>query len=681
MSKQYEEFISVENFEIAFNRIKYSTRSRFKDFYRSDLESYSLFLTQNIKQTIIDIKEHKYSPSKVERYYIPKKNNLARPISLLYFIDLLVYQALCNIIEKYSKEKRSVYLNNLSFANIPNKDNGECFQFQNWKYQWKLFNKKIFDNYKKGFCYIAEYDIASFYDTIDHSILIRILNNIGIENDILFLFEKCLKSWAIVSSAEIGFEKHCGIPQGPDCSGIIAELYLSYLDEKFVTYKRARYFRYADDIRIMATSELECQKTITLLDLYCKDISLIAQSGKISIIKINNIKELHKYVDSLGINFSNINLEYKSSSCLKQSSHNKLKKKLIEAFDKNSDNYLNKTLLKFAFYKYNKDDEIRDLVLAHWDELYLYFEGVVYYLNKHYSDDKKVINKILLVLENDDILYQYNKAVIFSEFINLKYNSKIYEILRGSSADVFWIIKYYAIDWLYRNGKINLIRHLFDNSKVNYFIERNRFVCEYQTTNDEEEKEQLVWSNYGKDVMLSLKALNLQIVNDHSFTSDNCTDYILNIFELDKSDFIMNYMKDNYKINKKDCKGFVRILKQDRAKYWEAIRSLNDFIRNKSYFPVDALMNLDLFHNIILDVLFPDLDADFGVKIEHLKEQFPCAHFIFSKIHTARNRETVAHYKDNEGNVRIPINQERLLALTDNARLKDAYTEIFNTFN
>ena len=45
MGKQFEEFVAMTNFEIAFNRIKYSTRSRYKNFYKRDLESFSLFLT------------------------------------------------------------------------------------------------------------------------------------------------------------------------------------------------------------------------------------------------------------------------------------------------------------------------------------------------------------------------------------------------------------------------------------------------------------------------------------------------------------------------------------------------------------------------------------------------------------------------------------------------------------
>lgn len=151
MGIQFEEFVSLKNFEIAFNRIKYSNRSRYKDFYRNDLQSFSLFLTQNLEQTINNIKEHNYTPIAIERYYIPKKNNLARPISLLYFIDLLVYQALCNIIVKYTRDKRSSHFNNLTFANMPNRENDENFQFQNWRYQWKIFNKKIIDSYKQGF--------------------------------------------------------------------------------------------------------------------------------------------------------------------------------------------------------------------------------------------------------------------------------------------------------------------------------------------------------------------------------------------------------------------------------------------------------------------------------------------------------------------------------------------------
>lgn len=640
-----------------------------------------MFLTQNLEQTINIIKEHNYTPIEIERYYIPKKNNLARPISLLYFIDLLVYQALCNIIEKYTIEKRSILFNNLTFANMPNKDGDDCFQFQNWRHQWKIFNKKIIDNYKQGNKFIAEYDIASFYDTIDHAILIEILRQYGIEDEILSFLKACLKKWVIVANSNNGFEKHCGIPQGPDCSGVIAELYLSYLDKKFLNFNSCKYFRYADDIRIMSTSELECQRAISLLDFYCKDISLIAQSSKISIINIHNHKELYKYVDSSEMKFSNINLEFKSNRCLKQSTHNKLKKKLSETLNKNNEKYLNKTILKFVFYKLNCDDEIKNLILNHWNELYLNFEGVVFYLNKFYSDDEEVINKLFSVLEQDDILYQYNKALIFSEFTNLRYSSKIYEILKNSSAERFWIIKFYAMSWLNRNGKTNLVRHLFDNSRTNYFIEREKFVYEFSGITDNEEKKQLAWSNYGKDAMLSLKALSMQFDFNNQFTSDNCSDYILNIFQLDRSDFIMNYMKETYKINKKDSKGFVNELKKDGAKYWEAIRALNDFTQKRSNFPDSALMNLDIFHNIILDLLLPNLNCDFGVKIEHLKEDYPCAYYIFNKIHNARNQETTAHYKDSKGNVRIPITQERLKILIENNQLRDAYVELFKKFS
>lgn len=191
----------------------------------------------------------------------------------------------------------------------------------------------------------------------------------------------------------------------------------------------------------------------------------------------------------------------------------------------------------------------------------------------------------------------------------------------------------------------------------------------------------MVWSNYGKDAMLSLTALSMQFDCNNAFTSDNCSDYILNIFQLDRSDFIMNYMKDTYKINKKDCKCFVSELKKDGDKYWEAIRALNDFIRNTTAFPDNALMNLDLFHNIMLDMLLPELDCDFGVKIDHIKDQYPCTYYIFSKIHNARNQETAAHYKDNKGNIRKPITQERLKVLIDKDQLKDAYIEVFEALN
>ena len=93
----YERFLTKENFELAYSRLKYAPNNAYKFFYEKDLDVFGFLLGNNIEQLINDIKSNKYKPQKVCRYYVPKKNYLTRPISLLNFIDLIVYQAIANV--------------------------------------------------------------------------------------------------------------------------------------------------------------------------------------------------------------------------------------------------------------------------------------------------------------------------------------------------------------------------------------------------------------------------------------------------------------------------------------------------------------------------------------------------------------------------------------------------------
>ena len=43
---------------------------------------------------------------------------------------------------------------------------------------------------------------------------------------------------------------------------------------------------------------------------------------------------------------------------------------------------MDKTVLKYAFYKLNKDDEVKKAIIDNWDKLYLTLEGPIYYLNR-----------------------------------------------------------------------------------------------------------------------------------------------------------------------------------------------------------------------------------------------------------------------------------------------------------
>ncbi len=675
----YERFLSKENFELAYSRLKYAPNNTYKFFYEIDINVFGFLLGNNIDQLINDIRYNKYKPQKVCRYYVPKKNYLTRPISLLNFIDLMVYQAIANVIMEEVMDDFSVSDNRIVFANVINKgETNKYFQFNNWRVEWSGYHKNIQRNFKDGYCWVADFDIASFYDLIDQDILLNQIKERGIDERILVILEKCLMQWTLTTDENNIRKKRCGIPQGPECSGFFAELYLRQLDSRITkNLKDVKYFRYADDIKIMAKTEQSCQKGVALLDYYCKDICLIAQSGKIG-IKLLDEKTINQYINSDGLKLSKITAEYKYEGEIKESSHNKLKKKLNRVFNNQDVLYLDKTLLKFSFFKLNKDNEIKDLILNNWDVLYLTFEGPIYYLNKHYSTDEKVLSKIREVLLNDDVLFQYNKAVIFDKFKALPFYEDIYEALTKNKGDRFWIVKYFAIKWLKHLKQNDLIKFILYN-RNNYFIEREILFMDIMDATSEIAKRQIAKQYYDKDSMLSLSAFYLYQMYD--LTEDSASDYILNILRLDRSDYIRNYFKEKYSINKTDTKKFVKLIGKDSALYNEAVNALIIFDEGRDgRYPGNALMNLDLFHNIIVDQIY-NFNADFGVKIEKLEGELPNAGRAFKMIHEARNQRTSAHYKDKACKVRKEIKNKELDALLIKAKLGDAYTDIFDYIN
>ena len=679
MDELYEKFLSRENFELAYSRIKHWPKNAYKFFYKTDIEAFEVFLSNNLEQLISEIQELKYRPERGCVYYIPKKNYLSRPITLLNFLDLLVYQAITNVVMETFKDKFATTDDRIVFGNIINKDNNSSyfFQFKNWKSQWRTYKQVIKESFKQGYKYISEFDIASFYDCIDHERLLAILRNNDISGQMIDLMERCLQQWTISQTANS--VKRCGIPQGPECSGFWGELYLREIDKQLVNcHLDIKYFRYADDMKIMSNDEQVCHKAIALLDFYCKDSCLIAQSGKIATKELDN-RSINEYINSSGLKLSNITYEFKSTGKIKESTHNNLKKKLKAVFNKDSILYLDKTVIKFAFFKLNKDDEVKNIILSHWNELYLTFEGPIYYLNKYYTTDKEVLDKIHTVLLKDDTLFQYNKAIIFDLFDGLPFYTDVYESVLKNGNKRYWIVKYYAIKWLYRVNKTELTKFLITENE-NYFLDRENLKNNFQHTISNEERRQLAKKHYNNGDMLSLIAFCKYPIYE-SFSEDDASDYILNILKLNRADYIGSFLKSEFGITKTVSKKFINRLEKNKDVYHEAIKDLYNYneLKNSKY-PDMALQFIDLWHNIIIDLVLPNTEMEFGNKIEQIKNILPCCYNGFKILHDARNQKTSAHYKDKSKNVRKMITADDFKKLITNASLQNAYIELCDYF-
>lgn len=96
-------------------------------------------------------------------------------------------------------------------------------------------------------------DIKSFFPSIDHEILQKLLHE-GVSDQVaLNLIEKAIKQ-STVSPEDRDRKKYAnvrGIPQGLSISGQLASIYLSHIDKKYTSGSTYHYYRFVDDILIL----------------------------------------------------------------------------------------------------------------------------------------------------------------------------------------------------------------------------------------------------------------------------------------------------------------------------------------------------------------------------------------------------------------------------------------------
>ena len=160
-----------------------------------------------------------------------------------------------------------------------------AFFYMKWQDSYRLMARAIRDLHSKGFIYVANFDLAAFYDSIDHHVLTYFLRDVGLDEDAIKLLMQCLRQWTSSTwstGAEAIYHEH-GIPQGPLSSGMLSEVVLQHIDKAGERGSHTRYIRYVDDIKIFAKSEDVLRRKLIALDLSSKEIGLFPQTAKINI--------------------------------------------------------------------------------------------------------------------------------------------------------------------------------------------------------------------------------------------------------------------------------------------------------------------------------------------------------------------------------------------------------------
>ena len=235
--------LSTENLREAYHAIDGSKAvgldKTTKDQYGKDLEN-------NLQCLVDSLHKGTYRPQMKRGVEIPKANGKTRLIAIGSFEDKLVEWVLCRILT----ELYEPLFINTSYGFRPKKSTHQAM---------KTIFLSMFNRQRS---YVVDVDIKSFFDTVSHRKLIKMLEKRICDNKILSLVSRLLEVGVLVNGTTI--DRQTGTPQGGIVSPILANIYLHHvLDIWFLeNYSKAGgvISRYADDVVFTFKTEAESKR-------------------------------------------------------------------------------------------------------------------------------------------------------------------------------------------------------------------------------------------------------------------------------------------------------------------------------------------------------------------------------------------------------------------------------------
>lgn len=237
-----------DNFQKAFDVLKGNKASGIDGTTKQE---YGKNLKENLDQLVESIHKGTYRPRPKKRVFIPKSNGSQRPIAISAFEDKLVEWVT-------AKSLSSVYEN--SFIRT-------SFGFREGKSAHDAI-ETCYQSLKKGKrSYVVEIDLKSFFDSISHRRLIKILQSRISDKRFLSLVSRFLTA-GILEQTQLIRPEH-GTPQGSIMSPVLANIFLHHcLDSWFKEVTKGQnavIVRYADDAVFFFELKFEAEKFYSAL--------------------------------------------------------------------------------------------------------------------------------------------------------------------------------------------------------------------------------------------------------------------------------------------------------------------------------------------------------------------------------------------------------------------------------
>ncbi|MBU1994377.1 CRISPR-associated endonuclease Cas1 [bacterium] len=226
-------------------------------------------LSQNLDAIVASVQKGTFSPEPLKKIEIDKPNSdEKRPIALSAIKDKIVQRVLYTNLSPYFDKTFSEN----SYAYRPNKSTLNAID-------------QVTQHINQKNLHIVKTDIKSFFETIDHDILLKMLDEQIKDKSIIRLMSLFIQVGGFRNKE---YDEHIfGVHQGDILSPLLSNIYLNAMD-KFLEKYSISFVRYADDFVMLFQGKDEAYGTLKELKKFLKTLKLTLGEEKTHIVHISD---------------------------------------------------------------------------------------------------------------------------------------------------------------------------------------------------------------------------------------------------------------------------------------------------------------------------------------------------------------------------------------------------------